>query len=379
MLGAALVHASVSVGQTAPEFKVKDTSGKEQSLSAYKGKFVVLEWVNPGCPFVQKHYDTSNMQSTQKAAEAKGVVWLTVSSTRSRRRATTGSPDELAAWVKEKGAKRQRRRSWTTTAKLGQAYGARTTPHMYVIDPEGTLVYAGAIDSKATARKEDVKGATNYVTAALERGHGRQAGDQGHVRAVRLLDQVLTGNGGIPHFLAKGGSPLPARRFFSLILSTWQTRGPPGHSLVHDALKSITFRPLQPLAGTASAPRRDRRSIVGLVEAEGHLPKRLLLFQAVRRLHPPRPHSVPPTHSVDKPDSNARKWGVSPFSWNVGRSPSSIETAASRNQSQRVRRVLFEPGARRTQPERVTPRVHVREHPLAPEHPDSSSASRICR
>ena len=83
LLGAALVHAAVSVGQAAPEFKVKDTSGKEQSLSAYKGKFVVLEWVEPGCPFVKKHYETSNMQATQKAAEAKGAVWLSVSSTRS--------------------------------------------------------------------------------------------------------------------------------------------------------------------------------------------------------------------------------------------------------------------------------------------------------
>ena len=165
VLGAALAHASASVGQAAPEFKVRDTSGKEQSLSAYKGKFVVLEWVNPGCPFVQKHYDTSNMQSTQKAAEAKGVVWLTVSST-APDAGDYRKPDELAAWVKEKGA------APTATlmdddGKVGHAYGARTTPHMYVINPEGKLVYAGAIDSKATARKEDVKVATNYVTAAL--------------------------------------------------------------------------------------------------------------------------------------------------------------------------------------------------------------------
>src|SRR5688572_14229595 len=162
VFGAALVQASVSVGQPAPDFHVKDTSGKEQSLSAYKGKFVVLEWVNPECPFVQKHYDTSNMQSTQKAAEAKGVVWLSVSTAAKGANEASG----LAAWVKEKGAK--------PTATLmddggtvAKAYGARTTPHMYVIDPQGKLVYAGAIDSKATARKEDVKAATNYVTAAL--------------------------------------------------------------------------------------------------------------------------------------------------------------------------------------------------------------------
>jgi peroxiredoxin len=164
--GTTLAHATASVGQSAPDFQVKDAAGKQQSLSAYKGKFVVLEWVNPGCPFVQKHYDTSNMQSTQKAAEAKGVVWLTVSST-APDAGDYKKPSELSAWLKEKGA------APTATlidddGKLGKAYGARTTPHMYVIDPQGKLVYAGAIDSKATARKDDVKSATNYVTAALD-------------------------------------------------------------------------------------------------------------------------------------------------------------------------------------------------------------------
>jgi peroxiredoxin len=159
-MSAALVQASVSVGQAAPDFSVKDTSGKEQSLSAYKGKFVVLEWVNPDCPFVKKHYDSANMQATQKAAESKGAVWLSVST------GTESKASDLAAWVKQKGA--------TPTAtlldsdgKVGKAYGARTTPHMYVINPEGKLVYAGAIDSKPTASQADVKSATNYVTVAL--------------------------------------------------------------------------------------------------------------------------------------------------------------------------------------------------------------------
>ena len=160
VLGAALAHASVSVGQPAPDFQVKDINGKSQSLSAYKGKFVVLEWVNPECPFVKKHYDSSNMQATQKAAEAKGAVWLSVST------GSGGDASELASWVKEKGA------APTATlldsdGKLGKAYGARTTPHLYVINPEGKLVYAGAIDNKPTANKADIKGATNYVTAAL--------------------------------------------------------------------------------------------------------------------------------------------------------------------------------------------------------------------
>jgi peroxiredoxin len=166
LLTAALVHASASVGQPAPEFKVKDASGKEQSLSAYKGKFVVLEWVNPGCPFVRKHYDSSNMQSTQTAATAKGAVWLTVSST-APDAGDYKSAAELNAWLKDKGAK-PTATLMDDDGKIGHAYGARTTPHMYVIDPQGKLVYAGAIDSKATARKEDVKGATNYVATALD-------------------------------------------------------------------------------------------------------------------------------------------------------------------------------------------------------------------
>ena len=164
--GAALVHATVSVGQRAPDFKVRDTSGKEQSLAAYKGKFVVLEWTNPGCPFVQKHYDTANMPAVQKAAEAKGAVWLTVSST-AKDQGDYRQPSELDAWLKGKGAK-PTAVLMDDDGKIGHAYGARTTPHMFVIDPQGKLVYAGAIDSKPTARKDDVKGATNYVATALD-------------------------------------------------------------------------------------------------------------------------------------------------------------------------------------------------------------------
>jgi peroxiredoxin len=166
LLCAVIAQASVSVGQSAPDFKVKDTNGKEQSLSAYKGKFVVLEWTNPGCPFVQKHYDTANMPATQKAAESKGVVWLTVSST-AKDAGDYKQPADLAAWLKQKGAQ-PTAVLMDDDGKIGQAYGARTTPHMFVIDPQGKLVYAGAIDSKATARKDDVKGATNYVKVALD-------------------------------------------------------------------------------------------------------------------------------------------------------------------------------------------------------------------
>jgi len=165
IFGAALAYGAASVGQSAPDFKVRDSNGKEQSLSAYKGKFVVLEWTNPGCPFVQKHYDTGNMPATQKAAESKGAVWLTVSST-AKDAGDYKSNSEFNAWLKEKGAA-PTAALMDDDGKVGHAYGARTTPHMFVISPEGKLVYAGAIDSKPTARKDDVKTATNYVTAAL--------------------------------------------------------------------------------------------------------------------------------------------------------------------------------------------------------------------
>ena len=157
--------AAVSVGQTAPAFSAVDTSGRTVSLADFKGRTVVLEWVNPGCPFVKKHYDSANMPATQKNATAQGAVWLAINSTH------TGASDylapaALAGWMKGQGA------AATATlmdadGKVGRAYGARTTPHLYVIDPQGRLVYAGAIDSKPTANPADIKTATNYVNAAV--------------------------------------------------------------------------------------------------------------------------------------------------------------------------------------------------------------------
>jgi hypothetical protein len=157
--------ATVSVGQNAPAFSATDTAGKTVSLADFKGKHVVLEWVNPGCPYVRKHYDSANMPATQKAATGKGVVWLAVNST-NRGASDYMAPDALAGWMKDKGG------APTATlmdaeGRIGRAYGARTTPHMYVIDPQGRLVYAGAIDSKATANVADIKTATNHVNAAL--------------------------------------------------------------------------------------------------------------------------------------------------------------------------------------------------------------------
>lgn len=165
-LGAsASVLAAAAVGQPAPAFSAVDTSGKTVSLADFKGRTVVLEWVNPGCPYVKKHYDSANMPATQKNAVAQGAVWLSINSTH------TGASDymvpaALAGWMKDKGA------APTATlmdadGKVGRAYGARTTPHMYVIDPKGTLAYIGAIDSKPTANPADIKTATNYVNQAV--------------------------------------------------------------------------------------------------------------------------------------------------------------------------------------------------------------------
>ncbi len=165
-LAAGSTFAAASVGQPAPAFSATDATGKPVSLADFKGRTVVLEWVNPGCPFVQKHYNSANMQVTQKAAVAKGAVWLAVNST-----ATDASdyktPPQMAAWMQQQKAAASAT-LMDADGKLGRLYGARTTPHMYVIDAAGKLVYAGAIDSHASANPEHIKTATNYVSRALD-------------------------------------------------------------------------------------------------------------------------------------------------------------------------------------------------------------------
>jgi peroxiredoxin len=165
LLATAGAAAQAVVGQPAPAFSAVDANGKPVSLADYRGKHVVLEWVNPGCPFVQKHYNSGNMPSTQKAATSKGVTWLSVAST-AKDASHYRAPSELASWVRDKGG------APTATlmdadGKIGRAYGARVTPHMYVIDPQGKLIYAGAIDSKPTANPDDIKTAANYVNQAI--------------------------------------------------------------------------------------------------------------------------------------------------------------------------------------------------------------------
>ena len=156
---------AVTAGTAAPDFSAADSNGKTVKLSDYKGKFVVLEWTNPECPFVRAQYGADAMQALQKEAGAKQVVWLTVNSTnKSSDEYKSGA--QMNAWMKEKGAA-QNAILIDATSETGRAYDAKTTPHMFVIDPAGKIVYAGAIDDKRSARESDRKTANNYVRAAL--------------------------------------------------------------------------------------------------------------------------------------------------------------------------------------------------------------------
>ena len=160
-----LAQANVSVGTVAPNFSVTDTAGKTVSLAEFKGKTVVLEWVNPGCPYVRKHYDSANMQATQKAAAAQGVVWLAINSTNPGH-GDYLKPAEMGAWMKTQAAA-PTATLMDSDGRIGRAYGARTTPHMYIVNAQGQLAYIGAIDSKPSANPADVKSATNHVNVAL--------------------------------------------------------------------------------------------------------------------------------------------------------------------------------------------------------------------
>ncbi len=167
IVAANAAQAQVATGSAAPDFKAVDAlTGKEFSLSDYKGKNVVLEWTNFGCPFVKKHYDTKNMQNLQAAAAKDGVVWISVNSGAKDKQGYFDSNEAAVAALKEKGAS-PARYVRDETGAIGKSYGAKTTPHVYLIDGKGTLVYQGAIDDKATVDKADVATAKNYLTTAL--------------------------------------------------------------------------------------------------------------------------------------------------------------------------------------------------------------------
>jgi peroxiredoxin len=159
-------RAAAKVGEAAPAFTTTSSTGPNVSLVDYRGKIVVLEWTNHECPYVRKHYESGNMQALQKEATGEGVIWLTVISS---------APGEQGHVSPSQANELTSSRKAAPTAVLldpkgavGKMYGATNTPHMYVVDKGGALVYAGAIDDKPTSRKSDVQGAHNYVRAALQ-------------------------------------------------------------------------------------------------------------------------------------------------------------------------------------------------------------------
>lgn len=158
--------AAAKVGEAAPAFTSTSTGGAAVSLADYKGKLVILEWTNHDCPYVRKHYDTGNMQALQREATGAGVVWLSIISSAPGEQGYVkpAQADELTS---------SRKAAPTTIlldpkGEVGRMYGATNTPHMYLVDRAGILVYAGAIDDKPTSRRGDVQGANNYVRAALQ-------------------------------------------------------------------------------------------------------------------------------------------------------------------------------------------------------------------
>ena len=160
------ISLGVTTGQSAPDFSLPDPQGENHSLTDYRGKYVVLEWLNHDCPFVRKHYDSGNMQNLQKTYTAKDIVWLSLNSSAPGKQGHF-SPDTCIELTKKKGA------SPTLIlldpdGKVGKLYSAQTTPHMYVINPEGKLIYQGAIDNTSSVDPDDIPKSKNYVRAALD-------------------------------------------------------------------------------------------------------------------------------------------------------------------------------------------------------------------
>ena len=165
LVAAGTALAAPQVGQPAPEFTLKDSNGQSHNLSDFKGKFVVLEWLNHGCPFVVKHYESGNMQKLQKEYTGKDVVWLSI---------VSSAPGKQGHMTPEETNKAKAEKGSAATAVLidedgavGQLYNAKVTPEMFIINPEGVLVYMGAIDDKKSTDPADVAGAKNYVKQAL--------------------------------------------------------------------------------------------------------------------------------------------------------------------------------------------------------------------
>ncbi|HRK60942.1 MAG TPA: thioredoxin family protein [Candidatus Omnitrophota bacterium] len=166
LIFSAPAFSAVENNQPAPDFSLTDLDGNIRSLSEFNGKFVVLEWVNHDCPFVKKHYDQGHMQALQAEYAQKGVVWLSINSSAEGKQGNY-SPEE---W---KGLQAEKKSAATATlldpeGKVGKLYGAQTTPHMYVVNPDGDLIYQGAIDSIKSTNTSDIELSENYVRSALD-------------------------------------------------------------------------------------------------------------------------------------------------------------------------------------------------------------------
>lgn len=153
------------VGESAPDFTATDSNGQVHHLSDYRGKFVVLEWTNRGCPYTRKHYESGNMQRLQQEWTAKGVIWLTVLSSAPGKQGYVTAAEENA-YLKQENA-HPTAALLDPTGALGHLYDAKTSPQMYVINPQGTLIYDGAIDDRPTTDVADIQGAKNYLSLAL--------------------------------------------------------------------------------------------------------------------------------------------------------------------------------------------------------------------
>lgn len=158
-------QAAAIPGRPAPAFSEKDSNGKTFSLSQLKGRYIVLEWLNHDCPFVKKHYNSGNMQKLQRETRKQGVVWFSVNSSAAGKQGYN-SPAATNRLTQQKKASPSAV-LLDGNGNMGRAYGAKTSPHMIVINPQGVVIYNGAIDDKPTTDVADVKSAKNYVTAAL--------------------------------------------------------------------------------------------------------------------------------------------------------------------------------------------------------------------
>lgn len=164
---AGIASAAVTIGDPAPDFSLTGSDGETHSLNQYQGRTVVLEWTNHGCPYVRKHYDSGNMQALQKKYTDQEVVWLAVASSAPGKQGHLASPEEAQQTLEQNNA-HATALLMDPSGDTGRAYGASSTPHMFVIDPEGMVVYMGAIDDQPSASRDTVEGAHNYVAAALD-------------------------------------------------------------------------------------------------------------------------------------------------------------------------------------------------------------------